>query len=166
MQINPTHSLPTLVDDDGFVLWESRAILMYLATKYDKSGKLYPASDVQKRALVDRQLFFNATTLQARFQSHYMMTVKQKLPIDPKKFKMVEEGVAFLNKDLEDNDFLVGNDLTIADLCNLSTMYNYEAAGFPISDYPNVKRWMDKCKALGLKYPEELMTLLMAFFAP
>lgn len=138
---------------------------MYLATKYDESGKLYPA-DLRKRAAVDRQLFFNATTLQSRFQNHYMVTVRNNLPIEPEKFRMVEEGVAFLDMDLEGNDFLTGSDVTIADLANLSTIYNYKAAGFPIENYPNVKRWVEKCASLDLTYPEELMRLLKGFFAP
>lgn len=138
---------------------------MYLATKYDKTGKLYP-SDLKERAEVDRQLFFNAATLQARFMAHYMVTVKNGLPIDPQRFKMVEEGVAFLDKDLEKNEFVTGSDLTIGDICNLATMYNYKAAGLAVSDYANVVRWMDKCATLGLKYPEEIMAILKVFFAP
>lgn len=164
VQINPQHSLPTLVDGE-LNLWESRAILMYLATKYDKSGKLYPA-DVDKRAKVDRILFFDAGTLMSRFHSHYMITVRSGLPIEPQKFKMVEEGVSFLETDLEGNDYLTGADLTIADLSCLATMYSYEAAGFPLSDYPNVKRWMEKCASKDLKYPQEVIDMLKVFFTP
>lgn len=138
---------------------------MYLASKYDKTGKLYPA-DLQKRALVDRQLFYNAAGLLARFQNHYMFTVRANLPVDPNKFRILVEGIEFLDKDLENNTFVTGEDLTIGDICNLATIYNYEAAGFPIENYPNIKRWMEKCSSMGLMYPKEMIELLRGFFAP
>lgn len=163
--MNPQHCVPTMVDD-GFVLWESRAIMMYLASKYDKTGKLYPTDDLKKRALVDRQLYFNGCSLLAKFQNHYMFTVKAGLPVDQKKFTQMVEAVSFLDKDLEGNIYVTGEDLTIADICHLSAMYNYKAAGFPVEDYKNIIRWMEKCASLGLKYPENVMTVLKGFLAP
>lgn len=52
--------------DDGFVLTESRAMLMYLASKYGKDDSLYP-KDPQKRAVVDMRLFFDVSTLYPKF---------------------------------------------------------------------------------------------------
>ena len=57
LQINPIHSIPTIVDD-GFALWESRAILRYLCNKYAPDSTLYP-KEPQKRAIVDRWLDFD-----------------------------------------------------------------------------------------------------------
>lgn len=58
LQVNPLHQVPTLVHED-FVLTESRAIMMYLASIAD--SPLYPRNDLRKRALVDSRLFFDAT---------------------------------------------------------------------------------------------------------
>ena len=51
--LNPRHTVPTIVEDDGQVLWESLAILEYLDEKYPAAPKLYPG-DAKSRARVRR----------------------------------------------------------------------------------------------------------------
>lgn len=58
LKINPLHQVPVLVHED-FVLTESRAIMMYLASLIE--SPMYPKNDLKKRALVDSRLFFDAT---------------------------------------------------------------------------------------------------------
>ena len=66
-QINPQHTIPTLVDGD-FIMTESRAAAIYLVSKYggEKKEKLYPG-DLLSRANVDQRLFFDMGTFYKAF---------------------------------------------------------------------------------------------------
>lgn len=57
LKLNPLHQVPVFVDGD-FILAESRAIAVYLAST--SKSKLYP-TDLKKRAIVDQRLYFDAT---------------------------------------------------------------------------------------------------------
>lgn len=68
MRINPRHKVPVL-DDNGFILTESRAIGIYLVEKFFPDGHpLYP-KDVKQRALINQFLEFDCGTLYARVRA-------------------------------------------------------------------------------------------------
>lgn len=62
LQINPQGTIPTLVEEDGFTVWESHAINAYLVNKYGKDDSLYP-KDYRIRAVVDQRLHFDTGVL-------------------------------------------------------------------------------------------------------
>lgn len=143
-QINPQHTIPTLVDN-GFALWESRAILTYLAEKYGKDDSLYP-KDPKARAVVNQRLYFDMGTLYQRFADYYYPQIFAKAPADPEKFKKIEEAFAFLNTFLGDSKYAAGDHVTLADISLVATVSSFEVAEFDISKYANVQRWYDLCK--------------------
>lgn len=66
-QINPQHTIPTLVDGD-LTVWDSHAIACYLASTYGKNDNVYPR-DPKKRAVVDQRLNFDCGTLYPRIRA-------------------------------------------------------------------------------------------------
>ena len=56
-----------MIEDDDFVLTESRAILQYLASQYDTTGMLYP-QDLKTKARIDLRLHFDMGTFYAALQ--------------------------------------------------------------------------------------------------
>jgi glutathione S-transferase len=62
--LNPQRTVP-VVDNDGFVMNESRAIIAYLADTKNPGGTLYP-SDPKTRFIIDHRLFYDATTFSQR----------------------------------------------------------------------------------------------------
>ena len=62
--MNPQHTIPTMKEGD-FVMSESKAIAAYVASKYDKSGRLYP-KDPEVRGRVDHRVYFHEGTFYSR----------------------------------------------------------------------------------------------------
>ena len=62
LAMNPNGTVPTLVED-GFVLWESNAILRYLCTANAPGSEMWPASDLRARASIDRWMDWQQATL-------------------------------------------------------------------------------------------------------
>jgi glutathione S-transferase len=62
LAMNPNGLVPTLEEDDGFLLWESNSIVRYLAGKYDKAGVLEP-KDAKQRALASQWMDWQLSVL-------------------------------------------------------------------------------------------------------
>lgn len=152
-QINPQHTIPTLVEKDGFALWESRAIQIYLVEKYCPDATvreaLYP-SDPRRRAIVHQRLFFDVAVLYQRFAEYYYPQIfGQKLPADPARLRSMEQALGFLNTFLEGEQFVAGGEKpTIADFSILASIATFEVAGYDLARYENIHRWYERTKAI------------------
>ncbi|KMZ04012.1 glutathione S transferase D1 [Drosophila simulans] len=144
LKINPQHTIPTLVDN-GFALWESRAIQVYLVEKYGKTDSLYPKCP-KKRAVINQRLYFDMGTLYQSFANYYYPQVFAKAPADPEAFKKIESAFEFLNTFLEGQEYAAGDSLTVADIALVASVSTFEVAGFEISKYANVNKWYENAK--------------------
>ncbi|XP_050323470.1 glutathione S-transferase D7 isoform X1 [Bactrocera neohumeralis] len=144
LQLNPQHCIPT-INDEGLVLWESRAILQYLAAAYGKDDTLYP-KDVRVRAMVDQRIQFDLGTLYARMYDYYIPTALWSAPLDESKKARLAEAFDWFNSTLKGQEFAAADHFTIADLTLLVTVSQCEAFGFAVDSYNRVKHWLQRCK--------------------
>ena len=118
--LNPNGLVPT-VDDDGFVLWESNAIVRYLAAKYGgATGTLYPA-DIARRADAERWMDWQQTTLAAPMGVLFRALLRKPADApDPATLEATRTKAAasweMLDRALADRSYIAGSELTIGDI--------------------------------------------------
>ena len=154
LALNPNNKMPTL-DDDGFVLWESNAILFYIAAKYPDSG-LWPP-DLKGQASVLRWLAWESAHWDA--ESLGMMAYEKvskgvlgRGGPDPAFIARGEQNftrfATVLNDSLRRKTWLVGERLTIADFSIGGLVPSAERMELPIGDFPEIVRWYKGLAAL------------------
>ncbi|XP_073817832.1 glutathione S transferase D11 isoform X4 [Musca autumnalis] len=144
LEMNPQHCVPTL-NDDGLVLWESRAILSYMVSAFAKEDTLYP-KDVRVRALVDQRLMFDLGTLYQRMTEYYFPTMFMGAPLDETKKAKLSEALGWFDEILKGRQFSAAEHFTIADLTLMVTISQIEAFGFDLHPHNRVKQWYKRCK--------------------
>lgn len=144
VKMNPQHTVPTL-SDDGFILWESRAIMAYLVGKYGKDDSIYP-TDPEKRALVDRMLYFDIGTLYKCMIDYFQPILYKGGSGDPQKANALKQSLDYLDMYLEDGPYVAGDQLTIADFSLLASVTHLEGVEWSYKSYDNINRWVNKLK--------------------
>jgi glutathione S-transferase len=138
--------VPTLVDGT-FVLWESNAILRYLATK--AGSGLYP-SGLQVRAGIERWLDWQLSTLQPAERPVFWGLVRT--PVEQRDMNAIRAGVQIvgrlwemLDRHLEGRDYLEGERFSLADLVLGAYVHRwYGVEGIERPDTPQLRRWYDR----------------------
>ncbi|KAL4707290.1 hypothetical protein ACJJTC_019828 [Scirpophaga incertulas] len=144
LKMNPQHTIPT-IDDNGFILYESRAILTYFVNAYGKDDSLYPKNPRQ-RALVDQRLNFDLGTLYNRYSALYGPMIFAGEAMDDEKAAKLNEAIGWLDTMLEGKAFVAGNNLTVADISIVVTFTCLEAFDYDFSKYHNVSKWFERTK--------------------
>ncbi|XP_011149477.1 glutathione S-transferase 1 isoform X1 [Harpegnathos saltator] len=152
LKMNPQHTIPTM-DDNGFYLWESRAIMTYLANKYAKDDSLYP-KDPKKRAVVDQRLYFDLGTLYQSFADYYYPYIFTGVKQDQAKYEKINNALSFLDKIVENEKYAAGKTLTLADLTLAVTVSNINLMEHDMSKYGSVLKWLARIEAEAPKYKE------------
>lgn len=160
--VNPNERIPTLVDGE-LVLWESLAINHYLADRYD--GGLRPRTpEATARALMWsfwgnneienllRPLLRNRLFLQAADRKAGEGDLAEEQLVTP---------LRILDAALADRDYLLGNEISVADLNVSHGMFWLPVAGVEMAAYPRVSGWLGRLadrpalqKAWGGRRPE------------
>ncbi|CAK1584275.1 unnamed protein product [Parnassius mnemosyne] len=147
IKLNPQHCVPTL-DDDGFILWESRAIACYLSDKYGKDDSLYP-KDLKRRAVVNQRLYFDSSFLYVKIRAICYPILFQGVTEIAKVLKDdLNTTLGFLDKFLDNSKWVAGDNCTIADTSIYASLSSILAVGWDISTFPNIQRWLKECEQL------------------
>jgi glutathione S-transferase len=149
LRINPNGRIPSL-DDDGFVLWESLAINLYLAENY-AGVPLWPTS-AKDRARAYQWSFWAANEIEPR-----IVTIAKSLSKKSPDATAVAPGLEQLAAALRvlegelQGAFLLGDAFTVGDLNLASTLREPGEQGvsgiaaIDLAPFPNVARWLDRC---------------------
>lgn len=150
LAMNPNGKVPVL-DDDGFYVWESNAILCYLAAKKPEGGLLL--TDPRGMALMHQWLQWQATTLgpvtnEVMFETVYARmrgreTDQQKYAAGMEK---VRAALDVLEKSLAGKEYVCGK-LTLADFSLISSLVPRTQMGFDLDAYPSVKAWASRLES-------------------
>jgi len=161
LKVNPNGKVPA-IDDDGVFVFDSNAILLYLA---EKTGKFLP-KDPKARIKAIEMVFFQMASLGPMLGQLFVFrgSWQNKAPdVSNRYFKEVSRIYAVLNKRLEGQHYMAGDEYTIADMAFLP----WVRAGsivpltpdLPLGANPNLAAWLDRVLARpavqkGLTIPE------------
>jgi glutathione S-transferase len=142
-KMNPNGRVPT-IDDDGFVLWESNAIVRYLCAKHG-AGTLWP-NDLRRRADSDRWMDWATSTVQPAITPVFWGLVRT--PPEKRDLKAITEGVkklheAFqvLEQSLEGKHYVCGDAFSMGDIPIGVYVCRWKALDIQRPNLPNVEAY-------------------------
>jgi len=150
LALNPNNKMPTIVDHDGpdgqpYTVFESGAILMYLA---EKSGMFMPVNIAGRYTVVEWLMFQMGGLGPMLGQAHHFRSYAPE-PIPYAIDRYTNEAARLygvLDRRLGEVDYLAG-EYSIADIASFPWIRPYKRQGQVLDDYPNVKRWFEAIDA-------------------
>lgn len=143
---NPWGEVPVIEDGEA-VIYDSTAILVYLALKYDEGGSWLPR-DPQGAAEVQRWLGLAAGPI-AFGPNRARLAALLNRPVDPVQAKAVSERLLTnLERELAGKVFALGETPTIADVAAYTYIALAPEGGVSLEPYPNVRAWLSRVEAL------------------
>ncbi len=146
--INPLGHIP-VIDDDGYVLRDAHAILVYLAVRYDPTGQWYPTADPELLGEVAQWLLFAEGTTNTASAARLHDDLGYDFDIDAVRagahrlFRVLDEHLWFNER--EGRDWVAAAPHpTIADLALFPDVALSEEGGVSRLDYPALRRWCDR----------------------
>lgn len=154
LKINPFGKIPTLVDGK-FILWESNAIMLYIAEKY--GDYQLSSQDIQTRAEIIQWFCWEQSHWQTSISAvlapvvgHALVPALIPEPKESPNWKHSEfhKWVTFLNTHLDKKQFLVNNQFSIADISVAAMMTYFRFAKFPFNEFSALRDWYEHIESL------------------
>lgn len=157
-QVNEMGEAPVLVDGD-IKLTQSGVIQNYL---YNKTGKHGGKDDAEKLEILRWILWDNhklsSFAGNTRFLMNFFPKDKRPQPVIDFNLARLKSSYGILENALTDKDFLVGNNISHADMTCCAYLYYPEPFGFERDDWPNIDRWLENISTIpGWQHPYDLM---------
>ena len=151
LKISPNNKIPAIVDKNGpdgkrFSLFESGAILLYLA---EKTRQFMPLDAGQRYRTIEWLMFQMGGIGPMLGQAHHFRVyapTKIKYAID-RYTNEANRLYGVLDDRLKKSDYLAGDKYTIADMATWPWLRSYKDQGVEMDDYPSVKRWFAEIEA-------------------
>ena len=148
LAISPNNKIPAMVDQRGpggkpFALAESGAMLFYLASK---TGRFLPA-DMRDRWQVMQWVMFQMGHIGPMLGQahHFLQYAPEKIEYAMNRYRNEANRLyGVVDKRLEENEWIAGNEYSIADMSIMPWLRFPERQGVDIDDYPNLKNWRDR----------------------
>lgn len=150
LKVNPFGQLPA-IDDEGYVLRDAQAILVYLATRYDHTQRWFPA-DAQARGrvvlwlMVAEDITRSASAARLHDAFGYSFDVEACRSAAHKLFAHMEDHLA--DGEIEGRQWLAGEGPTIADIACFPYIALAPEGGILLDRYPALRRWIHRVKGL------------------
>jgi GST-like protein len=139
VRLNPNGRIPTL-DDEGFILFESGAILIYLA---EKTGKFLP-QDVHGRSRVIQWLMFQMSGVGPMMgqANVFLRYFPEKIPAAIERYQReVTRLFGVLDRQLASHEYIAG-EYSIADMALWPWVSGYEWSGVSVAEFASLQRWL------------------------
>jgi len=141
---NPNGKIPVLQLEDGTALWESNAILNFLA-----DGSAFLPSEPRLRTQVLQWQFFEQYSHEPYIAVARFIKVYQGLPEERRaEYEATKKGgykaLKVMEQQLQLTPYLVGNQYSIADIALYAYTHVADEGGFDLTDYPAVRAWLDR----------------------
>ncbi|HEU5338581.1 MAG TPA: glutathione S-transferase family protein [Sulfuricaulis sp.] len=148
LALNPNGKVP-VIDDDGHAVWESQAIMRYLADKH-KAHAWYP-SELRARIQVEQWLDWNQTRLgvecgKIMFHTHFAGDKSRPKVIEDAK-KWLAKILPVMDGELAKCKYMCGDQPTLADLAAVTNIAYLEMCKYDLGAYPAITKWYGDMKA-------------------
>ena len=153
LKINPFGKVPALIEEDGFIIYESSTVLRYICNTRDVPDHWYP-KDPKKRSQVD--LFFDWYQVNTKsFAKYYYSKAGIPNKLVPPGYDAGPELLASLkeveNTFLKDRKYLAGDEISLADIQLIFFFVNLELLDYDLSGFPKTRDWKDRILATTIK---------------
>ncbi|MBW7967797.1 glutathione S-transferase family protein [Bradyrhizobium sp. BR 10289] len=151
LAMNPHGRVP-VIDDSGIIVWESHAILRYLAAKYGSETPFWPTNPAE-RAKADQWMDWSQTSLQPAFLVgvfwgwYRTPEAQRNLAAVDKALEQTGRCLKHIDRQLNGKSFMLGEHLSLADIPIGTHLYRYLNLDLPRPNLPNVERWYERLQS-------------------